>query len=122
MNKLWLGFDLGAAIAAPILHVNDKGQVEYEPNFSQVRPRPAPPLGGAPQRMLLAAPSGSQLRSVSGPAHFSSGHHELGSSVREAQARLVASKAENRVLLVLFPGRAPQHLHPGSVYAFPSRS
>ncbi|XP_024422941.1 glutathione hydrolase 5 proenzyme [Desmodus rotundus] len=35
VNKLWLGFDLGAAIAAPILHVNDKGQVEYEPNFSQ---------------------------------------------------------------------------------------
>ncbi|XP_066116122.1 glutathione hydrolase 5 proenzyme [Saccopteryx bilineata] len=35
MNKLWLGFDLGAAIAAPILHVNDKGQVEYEPSFSQ---------------------------------------------------------------------------------------
>ncbi|XP_036132873.1 glutathione hydrolase 5 proenzyme isoform X4 [Molossus molossus] len=35
MNKLWLGFDLGAAIAAPILHVNDKGQVEYESGFSQ---------------------------------------------------------------------------------------
>lgn len=35
MNKLWLGFDLRAAIAAPILHVNDKGQVEYEPEFSQ---------------------------------------------------------------------------------------
>lgn len=35
MNKLWLGFDLGAAIAAPILHVNDKGQVEYEPSFPQ---------------------------------------------------------------------------------------
>ncbi|KAM5310725.1 glutathione hydrolase 5 proenzyme isoform 2-T2 [Glossophaga mutica] len=35
MNKLWLGFDLGAAIAAPILHVNGKGQVEYEPKFSQ---------------------------------------------------------------------------------------
>nr|KAF6465246.1 gamma-glutamyltransferase 5 [Rousettus aegyptiacus] len=35
MNKLWLGFDLQAAIAAPILHVNDKGQVEYESNFSQ---------------------------------------------------------------------------------------
>ncbi|KAM8818418.1 glutathione hydrolase 5 proenzyme [Rhynchonycteris naso] len=35
MNKLWLGFDLKAAIAAPILHVNDKGQVEYEPSFSQ---------------------------------------------------------------------------------------
>ncbi|XP_055109463.1 glutathione hydrolase 5 proenzyme isoform X1 [Symphalangus syndactylus] len=35
MNKLWLGFDLRAAIAAPILHVNSKGCVEYEPNFSQ---------------------------------------------------------------------------------------
>lgn len=35
MNKLWLGFDLTAAIAAPILHVNSKGHVEYEPNFSQ---------------------------------------------------------------------------------------
>ncbi|XP_037014715.2 glutathione hydrolase 5 proenzyme [Artibeus jamaicensis] len=35
VNKLWLGFDLGAAIAAPILHVNDKGQVEYESRFSQ---------------------------------------------------------------------------------------
>lgn len=39
MNKLWLGFDLQAAIAAPILHVNDKGQVEYESNFSQVSPQ-----------------------------------------------------------------------------------
>nr|XP_015005370.2 glutathione hydrolase 5 proenzyme isoform X1 [Macaca mulatta] len=35
MNKLWLGFDLRAAIAAPILHVNSKGRVEYEPSFSQ---------------------------------------------------------------------------------------
>ncbi|XP_019565892.2 glutathione hydrolase 5 proenzyme isoform X2 [Rhinolophus sinicus] len=35
MNKLWLGFDLQAAIDAPILHVNDKGQVEYESNFNQ---------------------------------------------------------------------------------------
>ncbi|KAF6081251.1 gamma-glutamyltransferase 5 [Phyllostomus discolor] len=35
VNKLWLGFDLRAAIEAPILHVNDKGQVEYEPQFSQ---------------------------------------------------------------------------------------
>ncbi|XP_054961838.1 glutathione hydrolase 5 proenzyme isoform X11 [Pan paniscus] len=35
MSKLWLGFDLRAAIAAPILHVNSKGCVEYEPNFSQ---------------------------------------------------------------------------------------
>ncbi|ELW49647.1 Gamma-glutamyltransferase 5 [Tupaia chinensis] len=35
MNNLWLGFDLTDAIAAPILHVNDKGQVGYEPNFSQ---------------------------------------------------------------------------------------
>ncbi|XP_011766781.2 glutathione hydrolase 5 proenzyme isoform X1 [Macaca nemestrina] len=34
-NKLWLGFDLRAAIAAPILHVNSKGRVEYEPSFSQ---------------------------------------------------------------------------------------
>ncbi|XP_063459152.1 glutathione hydrolase 5 proenzyme-like [Pan paniscus] len=39
MNKLWLGFDLRAAIAAPILHVNSKGCVEYKPNFSQVRLR-----------------------------------------------------------------------------------
>ncbi|XP_057348039.1 glutathione hydrolase 5 proenzyme isoform X2 [Manis pentadactyla] len=35
INKLWLGFDLRAAIVAPILHVDDKGQVEYEPGFSQ---------------------------------------------------------------------------------------
>ncbi|XP_027989457.2 glutathione hydrolase 5 proenzyme [Eptesicus fuscus] len=35
VNKLWLGLDLGAAIAAPILHVNDKGQVEFEPHFPQ---------------------------------------------------------------------------------------
>ncbi|XP_012669047.1 glutathione hydrolase 5 proenzyme [Otolemur garnettii] len=35
MNKLWLGFDLRAAIAAPILHVNSQGHVEYEANFSQ---------------------------------------------------------------------------------------
>ncbi|XP_045220285.2 glutathione hydrolase 5 proenzyme isoform X3 [Macaca fascicularis] len=40
MNKLWLGFDLRAAIAAPILHVNSKGRVEYEPSFSQ-RPLPS---------------------------------------------------------------------------------
>uniref|UniRef100_A0A8C8ZHY1 Glutathione hydrolase 5 proenzyme n=1 Tax=Prolemur simus TaxID=1328070 RepID=A0A8C8ZHY1_PROSS len=35
MNKLWLGFDLRAAIAAPILHVDSKGHVSYEPSFSQ---------------------------------------------------------------------------------------
>lgn len=35
VNKLWLGLDLGAAIAAPILHVNNKGQVEFEPHFPQ---------------------------------------------------------------------------------------
>ncbi|XP_012516458.1 PREDICTED: gamma-glutamyltransferase 5 isoform X1 [Propithecus coquereli] len=35
MNKLWLGFDLRAAIAAPILHVDSEGHVSYEPNFSQ---------------------------------------------------------------------------------------
>ncbi|XP_039079769.1 glutathione hydrolase 5 proenzyme [Hyaena hyaena] len=35
INKLWLGFDLRTAIEAPILHVNSKGHVEYEPNFSQ---------------------------------------------------------------------------------------
>ncbi|XP_055406162.1 glutathione hydrolase 5 proenzyme isoform X3 [Bubalus kerabau] len=35
MNKLWLGFDLQAAINAPILHVDSKGQVEFEPSFSQ---------------------------------------------------------------------------------------
>ncbi|XP_036278868.1 glutathione hydrolase 5 proenzyme [Pipistrellus kuhlii] len=35
VNKLWLGLDLGAAIAAPILHVNDRGQVEFEPGFPQ---------------------------------------------------------------------------------------
>ncbi|XP_027779142.1 glutathione hydrolase 5 proenzyme isoform X1 [Marmota flaviventris] len=35
MNKLWLGFDLTKAIAAPILHVNNNGHVEYEPKFSQ---------------------------------------------------------------------------------------
>ncbi|XP_044099752.1 glutathione hydrolase 5 proenzyme isoform X4 [Neovison vison] len=35
INKLWLDFDLRTAIAAPILHVNSKGYVEYEPTFSQ---------------------------------------------------------------------------------------
>ncbi|XP_010602215.1 glutathione hydrolase 5 proenzyme isoform X2 [Fukomys damarensis] len=35
VNKLWLGFDLAAAITAPILHVNSRGGVEYEANFSQ---------------------------------------------------------------------------------------
>ncbi|XP_069352860.1 glutathione hydrolase 5 proenzyme isoform X5 [Eulemur rufifrons] len=35
MNKLWLGFDLRGAIAAPILHVDSKGHVSYEPSFSQ---------------------------------------------------------------------------------------
>lgn len=35
VNKLWLGLDLGAAVAAPILHVNDKGQVEFEPDFPE---------------------------------------------------------------------------------------
>nr|KAF6268328.1 gamma-glutamyltransferase 5 [Myotis myotis] len=35
VNKLWLGLDLGAAVAAPILHVNDKGQVEFEPHFPE---------------------------------------------------------------------------------------
>lgn len=44
MNKLWLGLDLQAAIAAPILHVDSKGRVEYEPNFSQVRPWAKRPL------------------------------------------------------------------------------
>lgn len=39
MNKLWLGFDLTEAIAAPILHVNSQGHVEYEPQFNQVRLR-----------------------------------------------------------------------------------
>uniref|UniRef100_UPI0030B894FF glutathione hydrolase 5 proenzyme isoform 3 precursor n=1 Tax=Mus musculus TaxID=10090 RepID=UPI0030B894FF len=37
MNKLWLGFDLTEAIASPILHVNSKGHVEYEPKFNQVQ-------------------------------------------------------------------------------------
>ncbi|KAL1771602.1 gamma-glutamyltransferase 5 [Sigmodon hispidus] len=35
INKLWLGFDLKKAIAAPILHVNSQGHVEYEPKFNQ---------------------------------------------------------------------------------------
>ncbi|XP_052019433.1 glutathione hydrolase 5 proenzyme isoform X2 [Apodemus sylvaticus] len=35
VNKLWLGFDLTEAIAAPILHVNSKGFVEFEPKFDQ---------------------------------------------------------------------------------------
>lgn len=39
MNKLWFGFDLTEAIAAPILHVNNEGLVEYEPDFNQVRLR-----------------------------------------------------------------------------------
>ncbi|XP_012579418.1 PREDICTED: gamma-glutamyltransferase 5 isoform X2 [Condylura cristata] len=34
VNKLWLGLDLQAAIAAPILHVNRRGLVEYEANFT----------------------------------------------------------------------------------------
>lgn len=58
INKLWLGFDLRAAIVAPILHVDDKGQVEYEPGFSQVRPRPRPPPGGTPWWVPLRAPAG----------------------------------------------------------------
>uniref|UniRef100_A0A8D0YEG7 Glutathione hydrolase 5 proenzyme n=1 Tax=Sus scrofa TaxID=9823 RepID=A0A8D0YEG7_PIG len=45
VNKLWLGLDLQAAIAAPILHVDSKGRVEYEPSFSQVRPWSEPPPG-----------------------------------------------------------------------------
>lgn len=48
INKLWLGFDLSTAIAAPILHVTSKGHVEYEPRFSQVRPPSPPPLGQMP--------------------------------------------------------------------------
>ncbi|KAM6155537.1 glutathione hydrolase 5 proenzyme isoform 2-T2 [Rhynchocyon petersi] len=35
MNKLWLGFDLREAIAAPILYVNSVGHVAYEPRFSE---------------------------------------------------------------------------------------
>nr|XP_012604733.1 gamma-glutamyltransferase 5 isoform X1 [Microcebus murinus] len=35
VNKLWLGFDLSTAVAAPILHVGSEGHVSYEPNFSQ---------------------------------------------------------------------------------------
>lgn len=38
MNKLWLGLDLQESIKAPILHVDSQGAVDYEPNFSQVRP------------------------------------------------------------------------------------
>lgn len=53
MNKLWLGFDLTEAIAAPILHVNSKGHVEYEPKFNQVRLRThLPPETHATQRLL----------------------------------------------------------------------
>uniref|UniRef100_A0A8C0T214 Gamma-glutamyltransferase 5 n=1 Tax=Canis lupus familiaris TaxID=9615 RepID=A0A8C0T214_CANLF len=58
IKKLWLGFDLRTAIAAPILHVNSNGQVEYEPNFSQVRPLSLPPLRQMPWCMLLRAPHG----------------------------------------------------------------
>nr|XP_044988537.1 glutathione hydrolase 5 proenzyme isoform X1 [Jaculus jaculus] len=35
VNRLWLGSALKDAIAAPILHVNSEGHVEYEPSFSQ---------------------------------------------------------------------------------------
>ncbi|XP_014408196.1 glutathione hydrolase 5 proenzyme [Camelus ferus] len=35
IQKLWLGLNLQAAITAPILHVDSKGRVEYEPGFSQ---------------------------------------------------------------------------------------
>lgn len=96
MNKLWLGFDLQAAIAAPILHVNDKGQVEYESHFSQVRRRSEPPLGWTPQSVLLKAPRWISAAECLSPAHLSSGgHRELSS---------VVSKAENRVLFIVLPG------------------
>lgn len=112
MNTLWLGFDLQAAIAAPILHVNDQGQVEYESNFSQVRQRSGPPLGQTPQSMH-AAPrprGGSQRLSVLSPAHFSvRGHRELSS---------VASKAENRLLSIVLPGRAPHPHDPCCLCSF----
>ncbi|KAG8523082.1 Glutathione hydrolase 5 proenzyme [Galemys pyrenaicus] len=35
MNKLWLGFDLQDAIAAPILHVDSRGLVHFESNFTK---------------------------------------------------------------------------------------
>lgn len=35
VNKLWLGFSLTDAISEPILHVNSKGHVEFEPKFNQ---------------------------------------------------------------------------------------
>lgn len=70
MNKLWLGFDLRAAIAAPILHVNDKGQVEYEPEFSQVRPRSEPPLGGHLRAGRSQPPVGLSSRAL--PAQHTS--------------------------------------------------
>ncbi|XP_055231134.1 glutathione hydrolase 5 proenzyme isoform X3 [Gorilla gorilla gorilla] len=59
MSKLWLGFDLRAAIAAPILHVNSKGCVEYEPNFSQKQDLAALPRlvsNSWPQVILLPQP------------------------------------------------------------------
>lgn len=53
VNKLWLGFSLTDAIAAPILHVNSKGHVEFEPKFNQVRPRShVLPQTHAAQRLL----------------------------------------------------------------------
>ncbi|XP_054325307.1 glutathione hydrolase 5 proenzyme isoform X3 [Pongo pygmaeus] len=59
MNKLWLGFDLRAAIAAPILHVDSKGCVEYEPSFSQKQDLAALPRlvsNSWPQVILLPQP------------------------------------------------------------------
>lgn len=37
MNRLWLGMNLKDAIAAPIVFVDSKNNVYFEPNFDKVK-------------------------------------------------------------------------------------
>lgn len=68
VNKLWLGFDLQAAIKAPILHVDSKGQVEFEPSFSQVRQTPpslpSEPGGWGPQLLYALGQVSTHLQGL----------------------------------------------------------
>lgn len=110
MNKLWLGLDLGAAIAAPILHVNNKGQVEFEPHFPQVRPRSEPLRAG---RLGVCCP-GHRGSYAGHPAAL--GHRDgdtrgggpPGSPGGRGRGEGVAPP----------PGRAPRLPGPGSVWAW----